>query len=273
MKEEKTLGAVYTAQNCRAAYELRWSLTVFWRQAPHDEKWWPMLRLLTEKDGVRLLRFRSRSDGISQFLVSTRPEVAPFSIVRSVKGRLYHILRENASSPFQRNYCLLSVGKIRGKIIERYVASQLDHHRMASDERQRALRRLQYRNSEVDLGSVRRSGHGQYNYNLHLTLVNTGRWMEIREEVLRNLVRMAIQVADERNHLLSRIGVFPDHMHLALGANLTESPNDVAYSYLNHLAGIFGGRPVFQFGYFVRTFGHYDLGAIYQSIQPDSLSG
>jgi hypothetical protein len=49
---------------------------------------------------------------------------------------------------------------------------------------------------------------------------------------------------------------------LELGCGLEDSPLEVALSYVNNLAYTQGMKPVYQFGFYVGTFGEYDLGAI-----------
>jgi hypothetical protein len=38
------------------------------------------------------------------------------------------------------------------------------------------------------------------------------------------------KAAAKKAHLLSRAGIVPDHIHLTLGCNMSESPADVALS-------------------------------------------
>jgi hypothetical protein len=47
-----------------------------------------------------------------------------------------------------------------------------------------------------------------------------------------------------------------------MGCGLNESPEEAALSYLNNLAHVEGMRPVYQYGYYVGTFGEYDLNAV-----------
>ncbi len=82
------LSPIYTLDNCRAAYQLNWSLTVFWHQAVSAADWLGALQAATEPDGVRVLEHRFADETTSQFLVSTKPAVSPHALVRSVKGRL-----------------------------------------------------------------------------------------------------------------------------------------------------------------------------------------
>jgi len=53
-----------------------------------------------------------------------------------------------------------------------------------------------------------------------------------------------------------------DHVHLTLGAQPKESPAEVALRYMNNLAFASGMKPIFEFGYFVGTFGEYNLKVI-----------
>ena len=69
-----------------------------------------------------------------------------------------------------------------------------------------------------------------------------------------------VQAAAKKGHLLSPAGVLTDHIHLMLGCGLRESPGEVARSYMNNLAYVCGSKHVFAFGFYVGTFGKYDLG-------------
>jgi REP element-mobilizing transposase RayT len=89
---------LYTAASVKAAYQLRWSLAVFARSPlPPAEKWLSALKQVTEQDGVRILEVCARSENVWHFFLTTRPDVAPPAIVKSVKGRLQHRLRPTNS--------------------------------------------------------------------------------------------------------------------------------------------------------------------------------
>jgi hypothetical protein len=73
---------------------------------------------------------------------------------------------------------------------------------------------------------------------------------------------MILKASRAKGHRLCRAGILADHVHLLLGCNLTEAPQEVALGYLNNLAYAQQMRPVYQFGFYVGTVGEYDLGAI-----------
>lgn len=88
---------------------------------------------------------------------------------------------------------------------------------------------------------------------------------------------MLLAASRAKGHWLSCAALLPDHIHLAIGCKLEESPEEIAMGYLNNLAFARGMRPVFRFGYFVGTFGEYDLGVIPRSAEsglpPSELGG
>jgi hypothetical protein len=79
-------------------------------------------------------------------------------------------------------------------------------------------------------------------------------WMRSRE-----FIRAA---AKKHAHLLSRLAILPDHVHIVLGTRPSAKPGDIALSYLNNLACSQGMKPLFMHSCFVGTIGEYDLGAI-----------
>ena len=213
---------IYTAANVHLAYELRWSVSVFWKcAAPISDSWLSPLQAATEPDGVRILEHRFAKDKISQFLISTKPHVAPSQCVRSVKGRLQHLLRDTLPKAFCRNYSISSVGNGNRNAVEDYVANQLQHHRWADPRIETMLAPYQFVDSRADLGRTRSSSHGQFIYNLHLAAVHQQRDAEVREDSWRRTFEMLKGVASKKEHLLSRVGLELDHVHWTVGCAAT----------------------------------------------------
>ena len=263
---------IYTAANCNPAFQLNWSLAVFWRAVAPQGEWLAPLTAALEGDGVRLLEHHQHSPTTSQFLLSTRPATAPEDIIRLVKGRLQHLVRADRPKAFRRNYGMYSVGTVKRDVVENYVASQLTHHQMADSRVQGKLDGFGFHTPEVDLSEPRRSSHGEFVYNLHFVLVHDGRWAEIRDEVLKATHDALLSIGKKKGHLLSRSAVLADHVHFTLGARLSESPEEIALAYLNNLAFTHGMRPLFEFGYYAGTFGPYGIGAVWEALRRDESS-
>jgi REP element-mobilizing transposase RayT len=254
---------IYTADNCcEPAYQLNWSYSLFWHKLPPDAAWLESLQAATEADGIRILQHEFGEKSVSQFLVSTRPDVAPQLIAQRLKGRLQHLVKATAPSAFQRNYAIRSVGSANRETIDDYLKGQVDHHPSADERVTEHLQDIQIHNAEVDLSQPSQTSHAIYWYNLHLVLVNDGRYREVHAEPLQALHDMLLKASGTKSHDLSRGAILPDHIHLALRCKIDESPESVALSYLNNLAFALGMKRVFRFGYYVGTFGEYDLGAI-----------
>lgn len=254
---------IYTPHNVNPAYQLNWGLTVFWRQLPVPESdWFAQLQSVTEPDGVRVLKHRTTTANASQFFVSTKPHVSPAQIIRSVKGRLQYLVRDQQPKAFQRNYAIRSIGAATRGVVESYVSKQTNHHVMADRRVQQQFERYQRAYPAVDLSTPMFSAHGEYWYNLHLVFVNEHRWCEVREEILNSLLLMVERAALKHGQRLSRVALLADHIHLTLGCEVRQSPEDVAISYLNNCAFAYGQKPVFSFGYYAGTMGEYDRGAV-----------
>jgi REP element-mobilizing transposase RayT len=253
---------IYTLENCHPAYQLNWSLSVFWREPPPDAGWLDALTQATEPDGVRILNHQFTEPAMSQFLLSTKPSVAPHAMVRSVKGRLQYLVRKQQPKAFQRNYCLRSVGSPKREDVENYVHLQAGHHPMADPRVQAVFERYQVCRAAVDLSEPRQGDHSLYWYNLHIVLVRSQRLGEISEERIAAAKATILAVSDKHGYLLSRAGILCDHIHLALGGRPDQSPGETALRFANNLAYREGMKWVFEFGYYVGTFGEYDLGAI-----------
>ena len=258
---------IYTSANCQPAYELRWSLSLFPdAELPQPAIWLESLQIAVERDGIRILEHRTTGQKVEQFFLTTRPDVAPPAIVKSVKGRLQHLLRPVAPNAFSRNFSLTSVGESRRHVVESYVENQLGHHRMADPRVQERLQRFQFSFPDVNLAEPEFSSHGRYLYNLHLVLVHDRRWCEVNEQRLQTTHDMIRKVATKKQQRLSRLALLTDHLHLTLRASYADSPADTALAYLNNLAYAHRMQPLYQYGYFVGTFGEYDADAIRRAL-------
>src|SRR5262245_803592 len=101
---------IYTADNCRFAYQLNWSLAVFTTGVLAEAaEWLDPLKAAVEADGVRILEHRLKDDRAHQFLLSTKPHVSPAQTIRSVKGRLQYLLRSQSPKALRRNYHIHSI--------------------------------------------------------------------------------------------------------------------------------------------------------------------
>ena len=254
---------LYTPENTSAAYQLNWSVAVFGQsELPPADLWLPNLQAATEADDVRILEHHDPASNVAQFLVSTRPQTAPAQIVRSLKGRWQYLLRENCPKMFRRNYDIMSVGEANNSVLDHYVASQPDHHRMADPRVQRQIEALQFHNPAIDLNAVRLGTYGRCLHNLHVVVENEFGWHDIRRDVLLRSRQMIIDCAARHAWRLARIGILSNHIHILLNADVTESPESIALSFMNNLAYVQQMKPVLRFSYYVGTFGRYDRGAV-----------
>ncbi len=261
--------AIYTSANCKPAYKLNWSLSVFWNASPPAAaSWLEALGEATEPDGVRLLEHRPTKVNISQFLVSTRPDIAPAQVARSVKGRLQYLVREALPMAFRRNYGLRSVGEAGADVVDRYVRGQTAHHPMADPGVQQQFEALGI-DEGADLKMPRVGGHAQFLHNLHVVLVHRDREKELHQALLEQRRSRVLAIAAKKGHLVGRGQLLADHLHVMLGCALTESPQQVALGYMNNLSFGEGMKPLFEFSYYVGTFGEYDLDAVRRGLRQD----
>lgn len=252
---------IYTRENTELAWQLDWSVTVFWREPPWSDDWLDALKVATEADGVRVLKHRFPTPDSSQFFVSSLPTVRPVKVVRSIKGRLQYLVRERWPKAFQRNYDMHSIGSTTLEKAEAYAASQLEHHSITGEEKWR-LADFQVVRPDVDLSQPRFSAHARFWCNVHLVFVNEGRWRESRVDRLTQVRAMILRAASTKGDLLSRVGLLQDHVHLILGFDPEMAPIDVALRYMNNIAFIYDMQPVLMPSCYLGTVGQYDLGAV-----------
>ncbi len=254
---------LYTCENCTAAYQLNWALSLFAREPlPPAGQWESSLVRATEPDGVRILEQRLTKPDLVQFFLSSKPEVAPSSIIRSVKGRLQYLLRERCPRAFRRNYRIETVGTANARSLGRYLDGQTQHHPMVDPQVQKQLEALQFHDPTVDLERVRYSGHGQFIHNLQVVIENTEGWHEVDAQILLLTRDMIIRSARVKGYLLSRVALLSNHVHIALGCDMAAAPVDVALSFMNNMAYVRRMRPVLRFSFYVGGFGPYDRNVV-----------
>jgi REP element-mobilizing transposase RayT len=229
---------------------------------PPQDSWLELLKAATEPDAVRILETRKLSQLTLQFLVSTQPHVAPSQIVRSVKGRLHYILKKTHPKLFHRNYGIYSIGEVNHDRLAQYVAKQADRHPMADPRVQRFFESLQLIDATVDLARPRLSSYGQFLNSLQIVVQNRGNYNEVSEPVLAAMRSAIIGCCEEKEYLLSQIGLVANHMHILLGCDVNASPQAVSLSLLNNLADAIGMRASFKYSFYTGTFGPYDRDAI-----------
>ncbi len=254
---------IYTENDTAEAYQLNWSVSLFARtKLPDLANFYVPLQEVTEGDGVRILELVSSNERCVQFLVSTQPCSSPSNIIQAIKGRLQYLIRELDPKAFARNYFISSVGEANCNTLERYVGKQAMRHRMADSVVQSYMENCQFHDNRFDLAQPRISRHGQFLHSLHLVLENDGGWNKIRPEVLQLTLAKIQAIANKKGWLLSRIGLVANHLHILLGADVTESPRGVVLSLMNNLAYAFGMKRIYRPSFYVGTFGSYDRDAI-----------
>jgi REP element-mobilizing transposase RayT len=217
-----------------------------------------------ESDGMRRLETDWTEKRI-RLLFSVKPGVSPVKFTARVKGRLQHALRENAfPTKFSRKIGFRTVGENRTKQIENYIRSQVEKEGFVDKRFEARLKKYTTVSKEVDLTVPTQTYSGRYWYNLHLVLVNHQRLKFTSDDYFSKLQINVNRIARKRHEKISACSLMPDHLHLALRGNIESSPEEIALSYMNNLSHILG-FPIWQPGYYVGTFGEFDLGVIRNS--------
>jgi REP element-mobilizing transposase RayT len=240
---------------------------------PSPDQWLEPLRNAAEPDAVRILEFRFLDDRTLQFFLSTQPHVSPSQMVRSVKGRLQYLVRDDVPKAFQRNYGVYSVGGTNNDRVDAYVAKQPSRHPMADPKVQARIESLQFIDEDVNLQEARCSSHGRYLHNLHIVLENQEHLHDVSVRSLSALRGMIIRCALKNGHHLARIGLLTNHVHILLGCHVDDAPQSVVIALMNNLAFALDMKPVLEFSYYAGTFGPYDRVAIRRQLSVAGQSG
>ena len=170
------LEPIYTAGNCRFAYQLRWAITIFWRLPVADSFWLSNFEEALKTDDIRILSWRWLGDDAMQFAVSTLPTASPVFIVQRIKGRVQYAVREHSPKALRPHYAIRSYGTQEREIIEAYIAKQPSKHPMAAQRSQQIFEDLIFVDANVDLSVPQKTEHGNVWYNLHIVLAHEDRW-------------------------------------------------------------------------------------------------
>lgn len=90
--------------------------------------------------------------------------------------------------------------------------------------------------------------------------------------MLRAIRDGCTRIATQKGHLVSRLSVMPDHLHIALRPAIDQSPADVALAYQNNLAFLLGQKRMWKDGFYVGTFGEYTIQAVRNAVRGPSPS-
>ena len=261
--------AIYTPQNVpEPAYHLRYT----WSGWPSGAAFPPLppmdqLKQLGEADGMRLLEQHFRGEMI-QFTFSVKPQVSPVFFATRVKGRLQHAYRTAGQVPqFSRKVCVRTIGSNHRTEVEKYIKAQVAEESLADPSFKAFLQKFSMSFPSVDLATPSQTLSGRYWYNLHLVLVSQKRHRHNDAAHLTMLRDQSPRIAANKGHRISTLSAMPDHLHMALRGNIEFAPETIALSFMNNLAYALGQKPLWQFGYYVGSFGEYDMNAVRQREQ------
>ncbi len=267
---------LYNAQDQQPAFALRytWSGWVSkgnLRALPESS--WTDLAALWEKDGLRLLERMIRTDSVL-LTFSTTPAVSPVFLAARAKGRLQHAFRTGALAPvdFSRKVAVRSVGENTSAAVLTYIDSQVRNEEFIDPRSAELLEQFSVVDSAVDLSHATPTNSGRYWYNLHVVLVTDSRRRMVDEADLAKIRDGSFRIAEKKGYQIAALSLMPDHLHAARRANVDHSPQDVALAFQNNLAFMLRKGAIWRPGYYVGTFGEYNMNAIRRAVRLESAS-
>lgn len=221
---------------------------------------------LWESDGMRLLEHNWTSQSV-QLVFSAKPFVSPRLVASRAKGRLDHAMRNaGLQMPLSRKLAVRTVGDNVTKEVETYIENQVGKERLVDPRFEAFMKEFTVINHDVDLSRASETARGRYWYNLHIVLVTAERYRIVDRTRLATLRDWSMRVSREKGHLISRLSVLPDHLHLALRGDPSQSPNDIVGAYQNNLAYALGQQPVWNDSFYAGTFSDYNMEAIRRNV-------
>lgn len=259
-------GPLYNPGDQQPAFALRYSWTGWPTSGdpsslPDDK--WSALSAAWETDGLRLLE-RAADRGKIMLTFSAKPTVAPVLLAARAKGRLQHAFRSSAAGPieFSRKLAVRAVGENTTSAVEEYIRHQIRCADFVDRNFAEFLEQFTVIVGNVDLAQPAESRSGRYWYNLHLVLVTDGRFRFSDEATLTKLRVGSFKIAAKKGYQIAALSVMPDHLHIALRGNIDQSPEGIALAFQNNLAHMVQRGAIWRPGFYVGTFGEYDMNAI-----------
>ncbi len=257
---------LYRPADLRRAYQLRYGWTGWPSKAPFPDdlltRVLPDIAPEWENEGLRVLESSLAREHI-QVTLSTTPQVRPATLASRVKGRLqHHCRRRGTPIDFSRKLAVRSLGDPTRAQVEAYIRNQVPKEALADQQFREMLTSLTVVNPQVDLSQPTETNSGRYWYNLHLVLVVAERYRICEYATLAKIRDAALRICVKKGYAASTLAVLPDHLHLALRGAVTQSPEEIALSFLNNLAHVLDQRPWWEAGYYAGTFGEYGMAAV-----------
>jgi len=163
---------------------------------------------------------------------------------------------------FSRKVAFRSIGDNHTSDVENYIAQQVDKEQFVDPRFAAMLKRITVVDESVSLNHPSESNSGRYWYNLHVVLVVADRARFRNEDDFVKLDRALVATATKHQYQLAVHAWMPDHVHMALRGNITESPSMIALAVMNNTAFAMGQNAIWQRGFYAGTFSEYDVRAL-----------
>ena len=245
---------IYSRENCLFAYRLHWALVMYWRFQVVDSRWLNSLRKSLRRDGIQLESHRFLKPGLSHFQISSCPDISPAQLANRVQQELQKIVWDEMPHAFKSQYRLCSLGLMSRATVESVVAAKIEAESSLDAESENGFQCLQIQ-QDVDLSEPQQCAQGSYWYNLYIVLEKDPASGGVQKSFHEMAHDEIIRLSSIHHYRLSRAAILRDRLDFVLGCPIETSPADVALVYLNNLAKIHFGDPVFRFQASVGTFG------------------
>ncbi len=261
------LKPIYTLENVRPVSEIRYDWSGWLRNSASFPS---ILEIATEnlndawgRDGLTLETFSVEGNQI-QCLFRANQDVSPSLCAARAKGRLQNELRTLGTEvKFDRRVSVRALGDNTTTIVQNYIRKQVGKSDYIDPRFKDHLGQFTVEVATRILENPSVSGHGRYWYNLHVVIVVQDRRYPItRNENFAKVSDTIFRIAKKKSHAVASAAVMPDHIHIALRANHTHTPSEVALAYLNNLSYILGYNECWSTEFYVGTFSEYDVRAV-----------
>ena len=253
----KTMAAsppLYSRVNCLFAYQLHWTLLLYWRYKVSDAKWWSGVQRQAAEDGIQLVRHGFVRPGLSQIELSSTPNLSPLSVIHKLQHHIRDYVNPEIPNAILDRFHLRSVGWMTRQAVERVLQGKCERNHPADKEFDSRWRNVQLP-QPFDLSLSQRDGQGIYSYNLHIVLEYDEEQMQKHRSFVSLAHREILQVSRRRRLRLSRAAILSDHIDLVLGCPIRTAPVSVALCFMNDLANACLRDPMFSYSAFVATLG------------------
>ncbi len=246
---------IYTKRTCpHPTTQLHWNYSITWQTTPVEPMWLAELQKHCVVDGILVRDYQLLDPTHGVIMLDSRASVSPHSIVQRLRGRLQALLRQWNPKALAAEDEFRCTGTITRQVIEGFILQQrIQSATGVNDPGDRRFAEYCWDDPTIDLNRPSLSQNKHFWYNLHLVFPFVELECNLDDAELALVWQTLKNVSQRKQHWLRQAEIQSEYVHAWLRGQWTESPEEIALTYLNEIAFSLGKRKAFGCNYLVAT--------------------